>query len=998
MAAIFQIRRGTTDISSSIVDGELYLHKGKNSLQVAIGDGNPITLLALNTASFGDIILTGSAYISGNVVLGGTITIGDSTSDSVIFNADLSSSIIPDATNTYDLGSTSKVYRAIYGTNIYGAIAATNGVVSGSSQILGGTGIVSGSSQITYTNISSIPSGIFSGSSQVDADSITNFDSNVKDKLNTDGVISGSSQITPLLPNGVVSGSSQISLGSVTGNSTTNVTEGTNLYYTDARVKTKLNAETVVSGSSQITLSSVTGYGTVINQNLLTTSDVTHNNLTLAGNLIVNGTTTTINSTTVQIGDNIIELNGTGIANGGLLVKDPTGGSTLSGSLLWDSTNDYWKGGTLSNESKLLRAGGDSVISGSSQVLGGTGIVSGSSQITPLLPTGTVSGSTQIANLGYATTGSNSFYGNQIISGNIYLTGSIIPSGSAIFDLGSDTHPFQHLYVGSGSIYLGGTRIFGTETIVPQIGEEIEGGIVFYIAQDQSYVLIVDKNDTGITNSFEKVSAASGSAIGTGESNTNAIVAVTGLAQNPARICYDYNGGGYTDWYLPSINELYEAKIALNLIPDGVFYWSSTTGSSAPYEAAASQNNYLTTPGTYIYLINRTTVDKQPTVGQTSIEGTVFSTNHLGPRVRAIRKSATRKSTLQTLTNQTISGSITLSGLVNGVDISASYVNTNNRLNVLETTYVTTSSLNLYTASANAWSGTIDTRFTTLGSYTGSLNSFTTSTSQSLLQLYSSSTNHEERIDYIEGIGGISGGSPLAPLNIFSASINTFTSSTNTRLNNIEAATSSYETTGRSIVSSSAQIVPLLPAGVVSGSSQVITSNAITLGTHTTGNYVATIAGTTNQITVAGSGLETAAITLSTPQDIHTSANVQFNSIGVGTAATAVTGEIRAMNDITAFYSSDIRLKENIFPIRNALQKVNEISGNTYDWKEGFEEIHSHKGNDVGVIAQEIEIILPEIVTNRDNGFKAVQYEKIIPLLIEAIKELSAKVKELENK
>ena len=115
-------------------------------------------------------------------------------------------------------------------------------------------------------------------------------------------------------------------------------------------------------------------------------------------------------------------------------------------------------------------------------------------------------------------------------------------------------------------------------------------------------------------------------------------------------------------------------------------------------------------------------------------------------------------------------------------------------------------------------------------------------------------------------------------------------------------------------------------------------------------------------------------------------------------AASGVGGEIRATGDVTAFYSSDIRLKENIFPIRNALQKVNEISGNTYDWKEGFEEIHSHKGNDVGVIAQEIEQILPQIVTNRDNGFKAVQYEKIIPLLIEAVKELSAKVDRLENK
>jgi hypothetical protein len=204
---------------------------------------------------------------------------------------------------------------------------------------------------------------------------------------------------------------------------------------------------------------------------------------------------------------------------------------------------------------------------------------------------------------------------------------------------------------------------------------------------------------------------------------------------------------------------------------------------------------------------------------------------------------------------------------------------------------------------------------------------------------------------------------------------------------------------GSGIVSGSSQIVPLLPNGVVSGSSQVITADSITLGTHTTGNYVQTVAGDTAKgLTVAGSGLENAEVELSLAQSIKTDANPQFNSLGIGTAASTTTGEIRATGDITAFYSSDIRLKENIFPIRNALQKVNEISGNTYDWKEGFDEIHSHKGTDVGVIAQEIEIVLPQIVTSRDNGFKAVQYEKIIPLLIEAIKELSSKIDRLENK
>lgn len=256
------------------------------------------------------------------------------------------------------------------------------------------------------------------------------------------------------------------------------------------------------------------------------------------------------------------------------------------------------------------------------------------------------------------------------------------------------------------------------------------------------------------------------------------------------------------------------------------------------------------------------------------------------------------------------------------------------------------------------------------------------------------------------GTGIVSGSSQVTPLlptgTVSGSSQITYASISSIPVGIVSGSTqityASISSIPSGIVSGAAQIPALLPTGVVSGSSQVITSNAITLGTHTTGNYIQTITGTANQITVAGSGLESADVTLSTPQDIHTSANVQFNSIGVGTAATAVAGEIRAINDITAFYSSDVRLKENIVPIENALSKVESISGNTYDWKEGFEEIHSHKGNDIGVIAQEIEAVLPQIVISRDNGFKAVQYEKIIPLLIEAIKELSAKIKDLENK
>jgi hypothetical protein len=101
---------------------------------------------------------------------------------------------------------------------------------------------------------------------------------------------------------------------------------------------------------------------------LKTAFEFTGSNVVVLGDFTVKGTTTSINSTAIVLGDNVIELNGTSVANGGLLVKDPTGISTISGSLLWDSTNDYWKGGTLGNETKIMLAGGDNVFTSSLQL------------------------------------------------------------------------------------------------------------------------------------------------------------------------------------------------------------------------------------------------------------------------------------------------------------------------------------------------------------------------------------------------------------------------------------------------------------------------------------------------------------------------------------------------------------------------------------------------------------------------------------------------------
>ena len=112
---------------------------------------------------------------------------------------------------------------------------------------------------------------------------------------------------------------------------------------------------------------------------------------------------------------------------------------------------------------------------------------------------------------------------------------------------------------------------------------------------------------------------------------------------------------------------------------------------------------------------------------------------------------------------------------------------------------------------------------------------------------------------------------------------------------------------------------------------------------------------------------------------------------GVGIAKTLNVGE-----DVVAFASSDERYKDLITPIENPNEKIKLLSGNTFIWNDKHEVFKGKK--DIGIIAQEVEKVFPEIVDTRDDGYKAVKYEKLVALLIESNKELIKRVEELESK
>ena len=151
-----------------------------------------------------------------------------------------------------------------------------------------------------------------------------------------------------------------------------------------------------------------------------------------------------------------------------------------------------------------------------------------------------------------------------------------------------------------------------------------------------------------------------------------------------------------------------------------------------------------------------------------------------------------------------------------------------------------------------------------------------------------------------------------------------------------------------------------------------------------------TIPTNNNQLT-NGAGYST----FTSNQGLNTNDNVRFDGLRVGDLTSAPANTIQCTGDIVAFASSDERLKDNLSPISNSLEKVGQLKGYEFDWNDKQE---VYTGHDVGVLAQEVEKVVPEIVETREHdGYKAVKYEKLVPLLINAINDLKAEIEELKD-
>ena len=1189
MAAIFQIRRGETNIS--IADGELYLHKGSGSIQFGSGS-TPYNLLPLNAPAYGDINLSGSISASGDVRIGGNIYLGNATADNISALGQFTTNLVPTPHNGIDVGTTSAYWRNVYATNISGAIAATNGVISGSAQIAASLpqGVVSGSSQVIGI-LDSLNA--FSGSQLTKDSALATYTGSVNTKLTEIGVVTGSlilsasaaaiananqntftaSANTSITNLNTTTASLNVSVTNLNTFSSSQLSKDATLATLTASYDgrfTTLGTYTASVEGRFSTLATLTGSNAVRLTNLETTSasvntsiaelnsytsslktaiTASGTNVTINGNLTVKGTTTQIDSTTINIGDNIIELNyGGSQTTAGIYVKDGTGTSTTSGSLVWDSANgvDYWKAGKLGNESKILVAGGDNVISSSAQLTELNSFTASTNSRLNNLETTSASVNTSVSNLNTTTASLNISVSNlNTFSASENSKAATLATLTASYDgrfttLGTYTASVEGRFstlatlTGSNAIRLTNlesttaslntsvsnintltasalirftnleTTSASVNTKLTEIGV-VTGSLILSASaakttNDTQNIRLSNLETTSAsllieTNNLELFSASiltqnialatvTGSLIvSASQSYVSASLMTASVKKLREDVDYLYGIGGISggnpltpiqEWTasariqlanLEAATSSYETKgrgivsgssQIVPLLPTGVIsgsiqilggsgIWSSSTQMPAGVVSGSSQVSYPSLsniPSGIISgaaqlsgtTITNLTITNLTTVNQTS--SIVFSSgsNRFGDfgndthdftgsvkisgSITTIGTStATSFNGIINATNGVISGSSQIAlvlpaGVVSGSSQVIGILSSLNSYTASNDTTNTTQNSRLDQLSTA--SGSAITRLTALEVETTNLESFTSSINTTIKNRLNAET-------VISGSSQISG---LSNAQLSNSSI-TIAGTSVSLGGSITAATI---LNGTNVISSSTQIVSVLPTGVVSGSSQIdltATTNYasgiltrlnavgvvsgssqislgsaagnIALATQTTGDYVASLVQGTG-VTITNNSGENATPTIAIGQAVGTSANVQFSSIGVGTTASGTSGEIRATGDITAYYSSDIRLKENIVPIPNALEKVNQISGNTYDWKEGYDEVHSHKGNDVGVIAQEIEAILPQIVTNRDTGFKAVQYEKIIPLLIEAIKELSSKVDRLENK
>jgi hypothetical protein len=299
------------------------------------------------------------------------------------------------------------------------------------------------------------------------------------------------------------------------------------------------------------------------------------------------------------------------------------------------------------------------------------------------------------------------------------------------------------------------------------------------------------------------------------------------------------------------------------------------------------------------------------------------------------------------------------------------------------TTYST--SVDSRLVAAESFSSSLDTTFATDASVTivsaSAFGAFTSASSYSASAATDLSASNAARVALSASVAasGFAVSSSVASatatsISTLSGSVKTVTDAIDTRVTTLEGKDISITLTGD--VTGTGTITDLANVSFAT----TIAANSVALGTDTTGNYVASLVEGTG-VTITNNSGEGATPTISIGQAVATTSAVTFASV-------AATG------DIVAYSTSDKRHKNNIQLIPNALEKVSKLNGVTWEWNEDVEDV-TKLSPKTGLIAQEVQVVLPEVVTEKENGFLGLDYSKMVGLLVEAIKEQQTQIHSL---
>ena len=870
--------------------GSLQMDTTKRTL--ALGGGNEVIYMIKSGSQTASIDLEGditasNLFIKNNARIVGNLTFGDSNAmDTVTVVASLSSSLIPESTNAHDLGSTSKYWKTAYINAITGSLSGSvNGVditpfSASVSQSIGNLNNTTANHTIRITNLETISSSYlaFTQSYYSVSASVSTSIGNLNNTTANHTIrIANLEQHSSSVNAYTASNNTNIANLNIISESYLNFTSS-EYWPVSASISSSIGR---LNNSSSINNSRIDGLE-LYSASLKTAIQLTGSSLTVLGDFRVIGTQSVITSENLEVKDNMIYLNATSsVTNVDIgVVGNYNDGTYAHTGVYRDAFDGVWRvfKGYQPEPSGNIDLGDPTFqladfyaneISASISGIGRVGAYSASVAARLL--------NEELSSSYLSTTFSTSVDSrlDSVEATASYLNNTFSTSVDSRLDVVEATASLYVAFstsVDSRLDLVEATASYLNTTFSTSVDSRLDS-----VEITSSYLNTTFS--TSVDSRLDLLETFSGSEYKTDSASFDTRISASTLTYN------DTTGQTGIDFT--------KVGTQLSAIASGL-----STTSNVHFNNITASGNISSSATIYADAIVANTIAGDFPVTEFTTNGTYGSIIIKDINTRAIRTANNAnfdESTFSITGSLKVSGSISASLLVGIGNVAAYSESVDIRLDSLETTFATTASLTII--SASAWGA-----FTSASSYSASL--------QSTINLLSTSV--DSRLDTLEAGGGF---------------------------------------------------------GV----------------TDTTGQTGIDFTKTGTSISAVVSGLTT-------------TSDVQFKSIGVGTAASAVEGEIRAFGDITAYYSSDERLKENITPIENAIDKINERGGYSYDWKEGFETIHSHKGHDLGVIAQEVQSVLPEVVNERENGYLAVDYIKLVPVLIEAIKELSAKVKELENK